>query len=250
MPNNFIRLCLISFSLAMTLGSGPASVLAGTSICGGGGGSSGGGGVRIIGGGNGSRVTGNVLKLNVLTITDYKGKVQNQVVADAGVKKEYTKETKVYAKKIKRWLKGRKKFLAKNPKLKYEKVMPVQPFFLKDPQIFGDMITARRKQSDIAGTGWAVYKIKLGDQVLFLTGSNYTPMAVNALAMAEYAKLYNQWVKKGSYDGTGPTSPAIKKVAKDLSQKIADARRKQLVKEEKRKEKAAIKGEIPAAKAS
>ncbi|MEI6210018.1 MAG: hypothetical protein WCR06_00190 [bacterium] len=190
----------------------------------------GGGGVRPApqgncGGGGGSpAVVLPPVKVTVARVVDCEGKIDYLTCKTAAEVTKRREELKNKYETALVWWKNVDESFAKQG-LKNERVAPVEPIV--------DVIQADILKKEAAGAiqktkDWAVYEIATTPRtkrVLSYAGSDGF---AKALADAEFARVYNQWVKGGKKDGEEPKAPTVSKVGdsanKEQAQKLLSAR--------------------------
>ena len=122
-----------------------------------------------------------------------------------------------YEKDLAWWQKIEAEFAAKG--LKNERVAPVRPII--------DVVKKGVAKSEATGAiknarDWAVYEIAIASRVKRIAAYVNTDAFANAVADAELARVYNQWVKDGKKDGQEPKDPTVTRIGAALDKVQAE----------------------------
>ena len=163
--------------------------------------------------GSGGYVKAPPAKVTLTRIVDSSGNVAYEMLKDAkAIERRSQALTEAYEQAIAWREKTDKSFEAKG--LKNEKVSPVPPVVeaVKTDIAKTDANAAVRSAKD-----WAVYEIVLAGRTKHVVAYAYSDAFANALAEAEFAKDYNQWVKAGKPEGQDPKPCTVNKITEALT---------------------------------
>jgi hypothetical protein len=147
-------------------------------------------------------------KVTLMRVVDCEGKIDYVISKDATtLEKKRTDLTAQYERAV-AWRKQTDSTFEKQG-LKNERVAPVQPVMdvVKTDVAKTDVSAALRDAKD-----WAVYEITTASSVKRVLAYAGSDGFANALADAEFARVYNQWVKSGKKDGAEPKPPTVSMV--------------------------------------
>lgn len=172
------------------------------------------GGGPTSGGGpsGGGSVKAPPAKVTQARIVDSSGNVAYVILKD---EKAIERQSKVLTEAYEKAMAWREKtdpsFEAKG--LKNEKESPVPPVV----EVVGTDIT-KTEANAVARSAkdWAVYEIVLSGRTKYVVAYAYSDAFANALADAEFAKDYNQWVKAGKQEGQEPKPCTVNKITEAL----------------------------------
>ena len=146
--------------------------------------------------------------VTLVKIVDSEGKIDYLTCKDeAAVDRKRTELTAQYEKAV-AWRKQTDTAFEKQG-LKNERVTPVQPVV--------DVVKANVAKTEASAAikdakDWAVYEITTDATVKRVLAYADSDVFARALADAEYARAYNQWVKDGKKDGAEPKPSTVIKV--------------------------------------
>ena len=152
-------------------------------------------------------------KVTQVRIVDSSGNVAYEMLKDAKAIERRSKVlTEAYEQAMAWRERTAKSFEAKG--LKNENESPVPPVV----EVVGtDIAKTEANAAARSAKDWAVYEIVLAGRTKHVVAYAYSDAFANALADAEFAKDYNQWVKAGKQEGQEPKPCTANKITEALT---------------------------------
>lgn len=189
------------------------------------------GGVPIVGGGSDDPSYTTLLK-----IVNCEGEVEYITAAmDSVVKAKVNTAEKEYEKSLKKWENSEKKFKHQKKDMLFDKVKPVKPITKTIKDDLKSLSVARKYRDKLPKKDFAVYEIHLSTEVLRRVSYAGDDAFIKAVADAEYAKLYNNWVNRGGTEDEQPEKPIVRIASDPDTEKNCDKVLKKMVLEAKKK---------------
>jgi len=152
-------------------------------------------------------------KVTLARIVDSSGNVAYETLKDAKAVELQSKAlTEAYEKAMAWRAKTDKSLEAKG--LKNEKASPVPPVA---ETIKTDITKADANAAAKSAKDWAAYEIVLAGRTKYVVAYAHSDAFAKALADAEFAKDYNQWVKAGKPEGQEPKPCTVNKITEALT---------------------------------